>query len=468
MSDACQDPVVCPEQKARSAQPSQRPRRIAFLWEGERRDASLVSGMPLAMALALQSAGVEVIDVFVPSSGGRGGRGGRREAWRRQLRRSLPESVVRCAASARRGARGWIETQWGAASERAMMRSATDRSKQMSLLVRDLEVDLVFGCCVSTSLCRFCTDLPIVYFSDATARIINTTYRRYRCRSKAYRSVCDQIEQAALSNVTISVFASQWAQASAVRDYQAPMDRTAVVPMGAHITQADLDDPRHERKAPTRANLRLCVIAADPVRKRTDFAVRVVEQLNTQGWRAQLELVGPATRRAQASSSCNVLGALKLSSQRDRARLASALSRSHLLLLPSEAEAFGIAVCEAAHFGVPAIVSDAGGLPEVVQDGLTGLMLPDPPDVSAYANAIIQLVSDADRFDRMCEAAQQRAASQLNWDRWAYEMVSIFERAIEIKQNASAAQLTSANNGATVVVLPQKRPGQGSNLRPAV
>lgn len=458
----CDEPVVRLTERVSGARPGKDRIRVAFVWADDRRCVGSVSGMPYAMACALESVGVEVVDVFSPERGSRRGR------WGAAIRRALPEPVSRSAAQMRHVVRNWTERQQRAECERAMTQDAMERSERLGALVRPLEVDLVFGCCASTSLCNLRVDVPIVYFSDATAKLINASYPKYCRRSEAYRSACDRIEEFALKNVTYTAFASEWARGSAVADYGVSRSASAVVPMGAHITPADLDGPARHRAPPSRECLRICVIAADPVRKRTDFAVCVVEQLNQKGWNVRLDLVGPATRRAKASRCCHTLGTLKLDGPRDRARLASTLSQSHLLLLPSLAEAFGIAVCEAAHFGAPAIVSDAGGLPEAVRNDHTGLVVSGPVDASVYANVILQLVSDAGRFARMGKAASARATRELNWNHWARKMVEIFERAIQLKKRGPQTHPASTRDRAGVVVLAKKRPEQDSNLRPAV
>lgn len=79
------------------------------------------------------------------------------------------------------------------------------------------------------------------------------------------------------------------------------------------------------------------------------------------------------------------------------------LSRSRALVVPSLShEGAGKAVLEAYAAGVPVLASRAGGLPEVVQDGITGLLLP-PGDASALGEAVDRLLDDS-ASERMGEA----------------------------------------------------------------
>ncbi len=71
-----------------------------------------------------------------------------------------------------------------------------------------------------------------------------------------------------------------------------------------------------------------------------------------------------------------------------------------------ETEGFGVAVLEAQACGVPVIASDLGGLPEVVDEGVTGLLVP-AGDSEALSEALVGLVADRDRRARMGGAARE-------------------------------------------------------------
>ena len=59
-----------------------------------------------------------------------------------------------------------------------------------------------------------------------------------------------------------------------------------------------------------------------------------------------------------------------------------------------EQEGFGIVFLEAAAAGIPAVAGDSGGAAEAVVDGETGIVLPNPPDAAAVADALDRLLSD--------------------------------------------------------------------------
>ena len=90
-------------------------------------------------------------------------------------------------------------------------------------------------------------------------------------------------------------------------------------------------------------------------------------------------------------------------------------SRAALCILPSFYETFGIAALEPMSLGVPVIVSDRGGLPEVVEDGVSGLIFP-AGDVNALAEAIKRLLRNPDERHAMGIAARDRALTKFRPD----------------------------------------------------
>ncbi len=79
-----------------------------------------------------------------------------------------------------------------------------------------------------------------------------------------------------------------------------------------------------------------------------------------------------------------------------------------LLAVASESETSGLVAMEAAAAGTPVVATRVGGLPETVDDGVTGLLVP-PGDESAMAEAVISLLSDGDLTSRMAVAGRSRA-----------------------------------------------------------
>ncbi len=92
------------------------------------------------------------------------------------------------------------------------------------------------------------------------------------------------------------------------------------------------------------------------------------------------------------------------------------LSVADVLLLPSEMEAFGLAALEAMACEVPVIASRVGGIPEVVEEGISGFLF-ECGDIEGMAKAALELLQNDDRRAEMGHRARQRALDRFSSDK---------------------------------------------------
>jgi glycosyltransferase involved in cell wall biosynthesis len=97
-----------------------------------------------------------------------------------------------------------------------------------------------------------------------------------------------------------------------------------------------------------------------------------------------------------------------------------------MLVVPSVFdEPFGLPLAEAMAAGIPCLATAAGAFPEIVEDGVTGL-LTQPADVGALAGALAELLSQPERARQMGLAGRQRAASLFSWDKNAETLADCY------------------------------------------
>ncbi|PAX81808.1 glycosyltransferase family 4 protein [Citrobacter sp. TSA-1] len=140
-----------------------------------------------------------------------------------------------------------------------------------------------------------------------------------------------------------------------------------------------------------------------------DFMLAVLSQMKHEGYRFRWLIAGAGrpeeeeklragiVRRGMAD---DVLMCGKLTPLAPVWRVAS------LMVMPSRNESFGMVVAEAAGCGVPVIASNTGGIPEIVQNGLTGTLLP-PDNHEAWLEALRSFFNEPEPFSCMAYRAQR-------------------------------------------------------------
>jgi len=124
---------------------------------------------------------------------------------------------------------------------------------------------------------------------------------------------------------------------------------------------------------------------------------------------ARLVLVGDGPERSAAEWLARDLRIHeKIHFMGKQERVNELLPLADLLLMPSELESFGLAALEAMACKVPSIATRVGGVPELIDDGVTGLLYP-VGDVEAMAQGALGLLNDRARLEAMREAGRKTA-----------------------------------------------------------
>jgi L-malate glycosyltransferase len=167
-----------------------------------------------------------------------------------------------------------------------------------------------------------------------------------------------------------------------------------------------------------------------PVKRVVD-AVKVFAEVAKE-MPAQLVMIGDGPDRSAAEWLAHDLGIhsrVHFLGKQDR--VSSLLPLADIMLMPSELESFGLAALEAMACKVPAIATRVGGVPELIDDGVTGLLYP-VGDVAAMAAGAVALLKDRARFEAMRDAArktaQQRFCSTLVLPRYVNYYQSVLNR----------------------------------------
>lgn len=107
------------------------------------------------------------------------------------------------------------------------------------------------------------------------------------------------------------------------------------------------------------------------------------------------------------------------------------LAAADLLVCPSRDEVFPVSILEAMALGRPVLSAAVGGVPEMIRDGVDGLVVP-PQDAQALADAIATLMQDRARCEAMGRSARQRYLDAFTIDRVGDRILTLIERRLSV------------------------------------
>jgi glycosyltransferase involved in cell wall biosynthesis len=110
----------------------------------------------------------------------------------------------------------------------------------------------------------------------------------------------------------------------------------------------------------------------------------------------------------------------------------SLMAAADLVVLPSVAEAFGITLAEALYVGTPVVATRVGGIPEIVDDGVDGVLVP-PASSDALAEAIAALLNDPERRAKMTGAGRDKVQRRFRFEAMVEAYEGIYDARLKDK-----------------------------------
>jgi spore coat protein SA len=101
-----------------------------------------------------------------------------------------------------------------------------------------------------------------------------------------------------------------------------------------------------------------------------------------------------------------------------------------ILVVPSHMEAFGVVYAEAGASGLPVIGTVRGAIPEVVEEGVTGLLIDDPEDEDALAEKILYFVEKPEEMRAFGERGRKRIEENFTWELAAKRTEEMYDKVL--------------------------------------
>lgn len=291
--------------------------------------------------------------------------------------------------------------------------------------IRAVSPDIVLAPAGSTFAWGVPDDVPLVYASDATFRLVENYHPNYRNLSRAAREIAERLERNTIARADLVLYPSEWAAESAIRDYGADRARVHVIPWGANLEEA-----------PDRASVlgcrkpgpcRLLFIGANWEEKGADIAVETLAELGERGVEAELVICGCTPPEPVTKDGLTIIPYLDKNDPAQRNRLEQLYRDADFFLLPTRADCYGIVFCEAAAHGVPSIAPATGGVPCAIRDGETGILLPPNATKADYAMVISETFANPDRLARLRQSSRDSFEARLNWRAWSRRVSDLIQ-----------------------------------------
>ncbi|MCL3992644.1 glycosyltransferase family 4 protein [Streptomyces lavenduligriseus] len=240
----------------------------------------------------------------------------------------------------------------------------------------------------------------------------------------AVAAALDTRERAVLRAAGAVIATSDWAGRRLVSHHGLAPDRVHVAAPGADIAPLAPGTDGVSRL--------LCVAAVTP-RKGQHRLVEALAEVRDLPWTCECvgglgQDPGYADRVRESTARHGLTDRLRLTGPRSGADLDASYAAADLVVLPSRAETYGMAVTEALARGVPVLVTDVGGLPEAVgraPDGrVPGILVP-PEDPTALAAALRRWFADPDVRRRLKAAARGRRTTLAGWPTTARTLATV-------------------------------------------
>jgi glycosyltransferase involved in cell wall biosynthesis len=276
------------------------------------------------------------------------------------------------------------------------------------------------------------TEIPVVYIADTTFKLITNYYNEFRKIPFLSKIEGNILERKILKKSKSIIYSSIWAAESAVHDYNVPTEKILITPMGANIDVIPAKECIFKKIG--NKELTLLFYGDDWFRKGGDIAVETLKFLKiSHGLKAKLIICGCKPPAQSEASNMEVYPFLNRNKKEDVDKIAKLFSEAHFLFVPTRADCSLISAAEANAYGMPAITTETGGVPEVVKDGINGYCLPYSAGGNIYAALISELFIDELRYRELISSSRQHFEKELSWNKWAQGFRELFEKNVESK-----------------------------------
>lgn len=303
-------------------------------------------------------------------------------------------------------------------------------ARQVSRQLQHIKGKVILSC-GKPHLAYLETSLPILFFDDASVPSLTRLYPGHTDLYPPTQRNLLAAERRVIEKCLYACYMSEWAAEAALAVYGSQFEsKIKVIPIGANTertpTEAEIEQFILNR---IRNCCNLLFIGVDWKRKGGPIAVAVAEELRKRGIPVRLDIVG-CKPPGLVPDFMRVHGYVSKQTDEGRRLIQRLYQESHFFLLPTQAEAYGIAFVEAAAHGLPSFGCRVGGVPTIVRDGENGWLFPPDAPAVAYADRIQTLFRTPDNYAVLCRSSFQAFQTRLSWKQFGDTVHTLVNQAL--------------------------------------
>ncbi|NJP06010.1 MAG: glycosyltransferase family 4 protein [Chloroflexaceae bacterium] len=258
---------------------------------------------------------------------------------------------------------------------------------------------------------------------------------KHQLKSALFEPICRYDETSVRSIDTIAVLSSR-VQQQMQEHYQVSSQIVRPGVDSVQFARGDAAKIRQRHGIDAQTFLIMTVSMPMP-RRRIEDVIRATRLLRDQGHPVQYMVVGRTSHSAdymalleQEIAACDLADHVTFTGEVAEHELPDYYHACQAFVWASdENQSWGMAGMEAMAAGKPTLVSQANGLAEVLEDGMTALLIP-PRSPEAIATAIHRIITEPAWATALAQRGQQFVQQHYSWRRHAEEMVNLFEEAV--------------------------------------
>jgi glycosyltransferase involved in cell wall biosynthesis len=219
---------------------------------------------------------------------------------------------------------------------------------------------------------------------------------------------------------------SEYLKSRVIHRVKANSEQVSVIPFGVQILS-------QIAPFPPSVPFKICCLKAQKPVYGAEILIKSISEIIKLGREVLLTIAGERNeytlRLEKVAGELGLNKKIKFTGLIDHDRIYSLIEKHHVLVMQSRMEGFGVAAAEGSACGRPVIATNVGGIPEIVHDGKTGLLV-EVNNPAQLADAILKLANDNELCHKMGQAGYEFVKENYDWEKSLDKMSQLYERLI--------------------------------------